>query len=259
MCPTLLNVAWVMLARVRSAAVLGIDAYLVEVETDIASGLPTFVTVGLPQGAVKEGRDRVSAALANTGYTFPLRRITVNLAPADIRKEGSAFDLPIALGILAATEQVKGERLGKIAVLGELGLEGAIRPVRGALPVALAARAAGVDALILPRENLSEAGVVDGLRVLGASCLAEIADFLDGRAELPGASIDVARLFAERARDDVDFAEVKGQPHAKRALEVAAAGGHNILMVGPAGSLRNNEVHYGRALRVAASLRPQGQ
>ena len=225
-----------MLARVRSAAVLGIDAYLVEVETDIASGLPTFVTVGLPQGAVKEGRDRVSAALANTGYTFPLKRVTINLAPADIKKEGSAFDLPIALGILAATEQVSGERLGRIAVLGELGLEGAIRPVRGALPVALAARAAGVDALILPRENLSEAGVVAGLRVLGASCLAEIADFLDGRAELPGASIDVARLFAERAKDDVDFAEVKGQPHAKRALEVAAAGGHNILMVGPPGS-----------------------
>src|SRR2546422_118793 len=222
-----------MLARVRSAAVLGIDAYLVEVETDIASGLPTFVTVGLPQGAVKEGRDRVSAALANTGYTFPLKRVTINLAPADIKKEGSAFDLPIALGILAATEQVNGERLGRIAVLGELGLEGAIRPVRGALPVALAARAAGVEALILPRENLPEAGVVDGLQVLGAGCLAEIADFLDGKADLPGAAVDVAKLFAERAKDDVDFAEVKGQAHAKRALEVAAAGGHNILMVGP--------------------------
>src|SRR2546423_12490875 len=152
-----------MLARVRSAAVVGIDAYLVDVETDIASGLPTFVTVGLPQGAVKEGRDRVSSALANTGFTFPLKRITVNLAPADIRKEGSAFDLPIALGILAATEQIAADRLAKIAVLGELGLEGAIRPVRGALPVALAARLAGVEALILPRANLSEAGVVAGL------------------------------------------------------------------------------------------------
>ena len=225
-----------MLARVRSAAVLGIDAYLVDVETDIANGLPTFVTVGLPQGAVKEGRDRVSSALANTGFTFPLKRITVNLAPADIRKEGSAFDLPIALGILAATEQVAGERLGNLAVLGELGLEGAIRPVRGALPVALAVRAAGVEALILPRENLPEAGVVDGLRVLGATCLAEIAEFLDGKGDLPSAAVDVAKLFAERARDDVDFAEVKGQAHAKRALEVAAAGGHNILMVGPPGS-----------------------
>src|SRR5256712_5159770 len=226
----------VMLARVRSAAVLGIDAYLVDVETDIANGLPTFATVGLPQGAVKEGRERVYAALANTGYTFPLKRITVNLAPADIRKEGSAFDLPIALGILAATEQISGRRLTQLAVVGELGLEGAIRPVRGALPVALAARAAGLAALILPRENLPEAGVVSGIQVLGAASLAEIADYLDGRADLPAAEVDVARLFAERANDDVDFAEVKGQAHAKRALEVAAAGSHNIIMVGPPGS-----------------------
>src|SRR5213594_1169620 len=216
LCPPLRRTVLPMLARVRSAAVLGIDAYLVDVETDIANGLPTFATVGLPQGAVKEGRERVYAALANTGYTFPLKRITVNLAPADIRKDGSAFDLPIAVGILAATEQISGERLGRVAVLGELGLEGAIRPVRGALPVALAARTAGLEALVLPRENLPEAGVVSGVRVLGADNLAELADFLDGRAELPEARVDLAGLLAERARHDVDFAEVKGQAHAKR-------------------------------------------
>ncbi len=194
-----------MLARVRSAAVLGIDAYLVDVETDIANGLPTFATVGLPQGAVKEGRERVYAALANTGYTFPLKRITVNLAPADIRKDGCAFDLPIAVGILAATEQISAERLGRVAVLGELGLEGAIRPVRGALPVALTARAAGLEALVLPRDNLPEAGVVSGVRVLGAANLSELADFLDGRGTLPEAQVDLAALFAERAKDDVDL------------------------------------------------------
>src|SRR2546425_8022711 len=195
-CPPRRRTVLPMLARVRSAAVLGIDAYLVDVETDIANGLPTFATVGLPQGAVKEGRERVYAALANTGYTFPLKPIPATPAPADIRKDGSAFDLPIAVGILAATEQISAERLGRVAVLGELGLEGAIRPVRGALPVALAARTAGLEALVLPRENLPEAGGGLGGRGLGARHLGELAHFLGGPARPPGGRGDLAGVLA---------------------------------------------------------------
>ena len=163
-----------MLARIRSAAVLGIDAYLVDVEVDISRGLPAFSTVGLPQGAVKEGRERVWAALANAGYNLPLRRITVNLAPADIPKAGSAFDLPVALAILVASGQVPGEALESCIVAGELGLEGDLRPVRGALPIALAARQHGIASLIVPRDNVSEAAVTSGLNVLGAATLDEV-------------------------------------------------------------------------------------
>jgi magnesium chelatase family protein len=225
-----------VLARVASAAVLGIDAYLVDVETDIANGLPSFTTVGLPHGAVKEGRERVNSAIQNAGYDFPLRRITVNLAPADVRKDGSAFDLPIALGVLAATGQVDLAKAQGWVVLGELGLDGDIRPVRGALSMALAARQAGCGGVILPAANVREAAVVDGLDVRGAASLADVVRHLDGGPALTRAQVDVAALFAEGVREEVDFAEVKGQSHAKRALEVAAAGAHNVLMVGPPGS-----------------------
>ena len=162
-----------MLARIRSAAVLGIDAYPVDVEVDITNGLPSFSTVGLPQGAVKEGRERVSAALTNAGFTFPLRRITVNLAPADIRKDGSAFDLPIALGILAASGQLPEDALRHQMVLGEVGLEGDLRPIRGALSMALAARDAGYRGILLPYSNVPEASVVEELEVCGARTLLE--------------------------------------------------------------------------------------
>ena len=174
-----------MLACIRSAALLGIDAYPVEVEIDISSGLPSFSTVGLPHGAVKEGRERVSAALANARFEFPLRRITVNLAPADIRKDGSAFDLPIALGILVASGQLPGDRLDGTLVVGEVGLEGDLRPVRGALSMALAARSAGCTGLLLPYANLPEAAVVEGLAVLGARTLSEACHHLTGAAVRP--------------------------------------------------------------------------
>jgi len=158
-----------MLAKVLSAAVVGIDAILVDVEVDIAQGLPQFATVGLPDGAVKESKDRVKAALKNSGYDFPPKKITANLAPADLKKEGSAFDLPISIGILAATGIITAERLGRYILLGELSLDGSLKPVRGALPVAVAARQAGLAGLILPPENAAEAAVVEGIAVLPAA------------------------------------------------------------------------------------------
>ncbi|HET6578598.1 MAG TPA: YifB family Mg chelatase-like AAA ATPase [Gemmatimonadales bacterium] len=225
-----------MLARICSAAVLGIDAYPVDVEVDISNGLPSFATVGLPHGAVREGRERVGAALANAGFQLPLKRITVNLAPADIRKDGSGLDLPIALGVLVASGQLPDAGLHGLMVAGEVGLEGDLRPVRGALPMALAARAAGCRGLLLPQDNLAEAAVVEGLEVRGARSLVEVCAHVAGDLALPAALVDLPALMAERHRDDCDFSDVRGQPAAKRALEVAAAGGHNLLLIGPPGA-----------------------
>ncbi len=225
-----------MLAQVLSSTNLGVDAYLVRVEVDIGGGLPYFSTVGLPDGAVKESKDRVSAAIKNAGFWFPRRRITVNLAPADIRKEGAAFDLPIAMGILAATHQVRREKLMQMIVVGELSLDGSTRTVRGVLSMAVEGRRKQVEGMIVPTGNAREAAIVEGMRVYPVASLTEMVEMFNGKRCLEPYTVDLKDIFSQSATYDVDFSDVKGQEHVKRALEVAAAGGHNIIMIGPPGS-----------------------
>ncbi|KYC40799.1 magnesium chelatase [Scytonema hofmannii PCC 7110] len=225
-----------MLARVWSASIVGIDAVKVGVEVDVSGGLPGIVVLGLPDPAIQEAKERVKATLKNAGFAFPIRKIVINLTPADLRKEGPCFDLPMSVGILAASQQVSAELLGDYLFLGELSLDGSLLSVAGVLPIASAAQKLGIAGLVVPADNAQEAALVEGLPVYGFKNLSEVIHFLNNPRRHKAVQLDNSVEVLHETSGQADLKDVKGQAHARRALEIAAAGGHNLVFVGPPGS-----------------------